>query len=105
MQRVTIRLEDDLLQEIEDEAEQQGTSKSQVIRKRLKESQQLRDQIDSLEEERDELRRDLKDNMSDALEAIQTVAERTGQIEDTAEVIEQRTRPDEKPWYKRILPG
>ena len=56
MDTLTIRLPTETLEDISDEAERRGLSKSEVIRERLNENAELRAECDRLQTECDRLR-------------------------------------------------
>lgn len=63
MKQITARIPEDLYDEIEDEAEDTGKNKSDIIRSLLEDGRrvdELQEQIDELETERDRLQRELQ---------------------------------------------
>lgn len=87
MQQITVRLADDMLSELEAEADEHGTSRSEYIRDVLEsrtshgeydashdELQRLRDEIEDLERENDRLQRERRQILDQRDEHTELVA-------------------------------
>jgi len=92
---ITIRLQSDLIDSLESEAEAEGVSRSEYIRQVLRN----RDEAEELREEVDTLQQRLENRESRIEELEEQLAKRS-QIEEKVDVLAKRVEEDEPdpPW-------